>query len=405
VLGPLDDDALHALIGSLALPAAPDAALQARLASHCGGNPLFLLETIKHLALHPPAAPGQALPLPSSVETALAGRLAALSPPALALLRVAAVAGGDSHPALAADVLGSPLAALADPWREAEGAQLLRDDGVVHEALRAAVLAGLPRVLRGALHERVAFGLQRRAAPAAAVAPHFEAAGLWPAAGRAWQLAAADARRLGRTAERLAHLLAAARAFDATADAAAAFDARVAAIAARLACDGPDAALADAAALRPQARVPAQRVALQLAQAEVALGAYRCEQAAEAAAAALAEAEPAGDAALQARMMQAAALAMQGQVAAALDHMLPLRPRLEATADPVQAAMLWSQWAIVQHGAGDPAACAEAGGRRGGGGPGPSPGGGWGGGRPHGSIVGAEATECLSSVWRVGRFN
>jgi DNA-binding SARP family transcriptional activator len=363
VLAPLDNAAMCALIGSLDLPAGADTTLHTRLAQHCGGNPLFVLETLKHLALQPPGAGTQTLPLPASVETAIASRLATLSPTALALLRVAAVAAGDSHPALAADVLGTPLAALADAWREAEAAQLLREDGTVHDALCATVLAGLPRVLRGALHERVAAGLQRRGAAAAAVARHLQAAGLWAAAGQALLQAATDALRLGRSAERLAHLGAAAQAFDTAGDATAHFDARLAAVAARMACDGPDAALADATALQPLAVSAAQRVAWQLACAELALGAYRFNQATVAASAALLEADAQSSEALQAEVMHAAAQAMLGvplSTPAARARLARLRPRLDATTHPVRAAHLWSQWAIVQHGAGRPGACLDA---------------------------------------------
>lgn len=371
VLGPLDDAAMGTLVASLGLPAAADATLQARLVQHCGGNPLFVLETLKQLALHPAPAGTQALPLPASMETAIASRLARLSAPALALLRVAAVAAGDSHPALTADVLGTPLASLADAWREAEGAQLLRADGTVHEALRAAVLASLPQVLRKALHERLAAGLQQRGAAAAAVARHLEAAGLWSAAGRTLLQAADDALRLGRSAERLAHLGAAASAFASAGDTQSHFDARLAAVAARLACDGPDAAFADATAMRPLAVLPAQRVAWHLMCGELALGAYQFAQAAQAAHAALQELDDAdSDEALRAQVMHAAAQAMQGvpltpgAARRRLAGLARLRPRLQATTDPVRAAHLWSQWALVQHGAGQAEACVEALGRQ-----------------------------------------
>jgi DNA-binding SARP family transcriptional activator len=363
-LGPLDDAAAAELIGTLDLPASSLTPLGPRLVQHAAGNPGFLLETLRLLLLDPAAATRPHLPLPARMEAALAERLGRVSAPALALLRVAAVAGGDTTPALVADVLGQPLLALADAWHEAEAAQLLRTDGHLHDALRAVVLAGLPKALQAPLHERAAFALQQRGAPAAALARHFQAAGLQEAAGHSARQAADDALQVGRGAERLAWLVQAAQAFDAAGCSAEAFDARQAAIASRLAVAGPDAALAEADALRAAAVSPQQRVALALARAEVALGAYRLGVAREAAEAAVREARPGSTEQLRAQLLHAAARAMLGEGAglqAALQAELPaLLHRLQAESAPLLRATLWSHWAVLQHAIGQPTACVQA---------------------------------------------
>ena len=352
-------DVAH-LLATLDLPGLDRQTLAPRLASHCGGNPLFVLETLKHLLLEPAAAAQARLPLPASVHSIMAERLARLSAPALALARLAAVAGADFHPEIAADVLATPIMGLADAWQELLAAQVLHDNGFAHESLLDAVLQGLPQALQRPLHERVAHSLRQRGAPAAALARHFAAAGLWAAAADSAVQAAADARRLGRNAEQLAHLHEAAAAHDAAGQAAAAFAARVAALAPRLAAQGLQATLDEAAALQPQAGSPAQRVALHLARAEAAVGDYRAEVVLPAAAAALAEAVPGSHEELRARLLQAAGQALHGHGAEAVQALEGLRPRIHSAADPLQAATLWSHCALVEHAAGRMAACVQA---------------------------------------------
>lgn len=359
-LGPLDDAAAAELIGLLDLPEAGITPISARLVQHAAGNPGFLLETLRLLLLDPSAANAASLPLPARMEAALSGRLARLSVPALALLRVAAVADGETAPELVATVLGQPLLALADAWQEAEAAQLLRSDGRLHDALRAVVLAGLPKALQAPLHERVAFALQQRGAPAAALARHFVAAGLHDAAARSARQAADDALRVGRLGERLAWLDHAAQAHDAAGHAAEAFEARLAAIDSRRAVAGPDAALAQADALAVAAVQPGQRVALALARAEVALGAYRLAGARDAAGAAAREAPAGSTEALRAGLLLVAARAMLGEGSALQAELPPLQTRLQAESAPLLCASLWNHWAVVQHAIGRPKACGDA---------------------------------------------
>ncbi len=368
-LGPLEDAQVDELLASLAMREPWLPRLLPALKRQCGGNPLFLLETLKHLVLHGdaalPDAAGAALPLPASVEALLAQRLERLSPPALDLARVAAVAGGDFDAEVAADVLGCGLLALAGPWAELQQAQVLQGEAAggeafVHESLLHAVLRGLPRALRAPLHARVARSLRARQAPAQHVAQHFAAAGDWQAAAPLALAAAAESLRLGRSVERLAQLRQAAAWFAQAGDAQAAFDAELASAGACLAHEGLEAAQALVDALLARAISPAQRVAVQLAQAELGVSGYAADRALAAASAARAEAEPGSTAELRACVLQAAALARSSDVTAALAATQALLPRLERLDDEALAAGLWAQCAVVFNANGDTDACLRA---------------------------------------------
>lgn len=373
-LAPLSTADLHSLLAAWQLPGVQPAALAPALARHCGGNPLFVLETLKHLLHHGGAGalgPG-GLPLPASVEAVLAQRLARLSHSAQALARVVAVAGADFSVELAAEVLGTGVVALASPWSELLAGQVLRDepgapatahasaDLFAHEAVRDAVLRGLPLALRGPLHAGIATALSAQDAPPQRVARHHAAAGQPGRAAAQLLVAAAQALHLGRTAERLAHLRQAAAWFTQAADASAAFDAQVAAVEACLAHEGVAPALALAGDLLPHAATGAQRRALRLAQAGVALSAYDVPLLLSAAAAALAETEPNTEDGMAARALLAAGHALSGDTQKALATVQSLRPKLKRVRSSLRAADLWGHCAVVYNSAGMTGDCMAA---------------------------------------------
>ena len=182
-LAPLSVDAMTALIDSLRVPLLDAARLAPALVQHTGGNPLFALETIKQMLVagNVPAAGGAQLPAPSSVGALIAQRLKQLSPRALALARLAAIAGPDFSANLAEHVLGTPALELADGWAELEAAQVLRDAAFAHDLVYEATLAGVPSAIARELHTLVADQLEARGASAERIAAH--------------RVAAADARR------------------------------------------------------------------------------------------------------------------------------------------------------------------------------------------------------------------
>ncbi|WP_425257827.1 ATP-binding protein [Rubrivivax sp. RP6-9] len=182
---------------------APDtAALAAALVAQVGGNPAFLLESLKSLWLAADGAlqqwqrwqPGQPLPVPPTLREAVRQRLQRLPGDALQLAQIAAVAGGDfSLPLAAAHLQRTPLQ-LAPLLTALEAAQVFDGLGFAHDLVAEAVLASLPTALRPLLHGSVAEHLATHGGSAAAVAHHLQQAGRPEAAAPWWLQAARQAQ-------------------------------------------------------------------------------------------------------------------------------------------------------------------------------------------------------------------
>ena len=174
-LRPLDPAQLAELLASLALPPLAQAELAANLHRHCGGNPMFALETLRQAWSG--SGPAAGLPRPTSVTRLIEQRVTRLSPAAVRLARCAAVAGAEFTLDLASAVLALPVIDLADPWHELEQTQVFADGSFAHDLIREAVVGGLPAPISRHLHGEVARHLEQRSAPPAAVASHWLAAG------------------------------------------------------------------------------------------------------------------------------------------------------------------------------------------------------------------------------------
>lgn len=212
-LHPLDPAGVRALLGELLPQASPE--LSAALGRHTGGNPLFLLETLRDLgdsgdlaALGQGTLPGP-LPLPPRVESLIRRRLERVSAPAQRLAQAAAVAGADLTPALLAAVLEVHPLELAAPWAELETAQIMRGPAFTHDLMADSAGAGVPAPIRALLHGRLAAALEDlpdaeparaahhwvQAGEAGRAAPHWVRAG-WTFRGRgAWPDATAAFRQ------------------------------------------------------------------------------------------------------------------------------------------------------------------------------------------------------------------
>src|SRR5678816_3137333 len=117
------------------------------LLRHTGGNPMFALETLKDLVLSGSAetvAGGGRLPQPVTVGALVERRLGQLTSEALRLARVAALAGAEFSAELAVDVLETHPLDIAEPWRELETAQVLRDGGFAHDLIFESTRASVP---------------------------------------------------------------------------------------------------------------------------------------------------------------------------------------------------------------------------------------------------------------------
>jgi len=203
-LAPLDEAALAELVVSLGLPGVDGAALAPALRQRTGGNPLFVLETLKQAwvdrALARLADPRQ-LPRPLSVGRLIERRVSQLSPGALALARVASVAGVDFGIGLAEQVLGLGAMQFADALNELETAQVMRGMQFAHDLVHDAVHASVPAAIARHTHAQVAAWLESHQGEPARIAAHWEAAGQGPRALPWLEAAALAARRALRSKE------------------------------------------------------------------------------------------------------------------------------------------------------------------------------------------------------------
>jgi DNA-binding SARP family transcriptional activator len=155
-LNPLPPQAVRELIRGMRVPELERVADE--IARYTGGNPLFIVETARHL-LESGDFQGsfpKSMPPPGRVGPVIAQRLGRLSPHALRLARVIAVAQTDIRPELAAAVLELPLDQLAEPWRELEHAHILRGEWFTHDLLAETLLQLTPEPVRQALARRIA---------------------------------------------------------------------------------------------------------------------------------------------------------------------------------------------------------------------------------------------------------
>ncbi len=178
LLAPLDEGGVAELLTSLQLGL--DGSWAQRLHRHTGGNPLFLLETLQQLQAAD-VAQGR-LPPSATVAALIDRRLKDLSPAAMALARVAALAGPDFNAELAEQVSGKPALDLADAWAELQAAQVLRGQVFAHDLVLEAVLRGIPQPIARHLQGAVARCLQSQGGEPARLAAHWLAAGDEPQA-------------------------------------------------------------------------------------------------------------------------------------------------------------------------------------------------------------------------------
>lgn len=282
-LAPLDTAAMRALIDSLGLPELDAAALAAPLVRHTGGNPLFALETLKDMVVAvPPAAVRQsALPQPATVGVLIERRLAQLSTSALALARVAAIAGVDFGIGLAERVLATPALMLADAWNELQSAQVLNGAMFAHDLVYEAVLRSVPPDIARHAHAAVAEQLQSQHGAPARLAAHWEAAGNAGHAGVAYRAAAREALAAGRREDEVRLLVRAAACFTQAELHDQAFEADLARVIGTVTIEGADAGLALADRLVETAHSGAQRAAALTRRAAVLQWLVRAADAAE----------------------------------------------------------------------------------------------------------------------------
>lgn len=363
-LQPLDHAAVHELLESLELPGLAAAVWADDLWRHSGGNPLFLLETLRAWLR---SESGEVrltagLPAPAPLARLIEQRLERLSVPALRLARLAALAGSDFDIELAAAVLGVHALDLADPWGELEEAHIVRGAAFAHDLVLEATRVSVPPAIAQVLHGQIAAELARRGVAAARVAPHWQAARRWVEAARVHEAAARDALTASRRSEELAHRRAAIAAWDEADDAGEAFRARCESLEALLLIESVEQAQSLADTLLAQAGSAAQRLDAQLARAQTLLMAVRHGEAIEAATEARALALAAQDLGRERVAVRfiAVALAQAQRAAEAVALLEPYQAGLPDDPAGDDSFRYWSDFAYVLQAANQRSRCAQA---------------------------------------------
>ncbi len=206
-LEPLGEADVLELMQCLELPGFAAVQLAPRLRRQVGGNPAFLLESVKLIAvLGRLGDTERALPIPPGIEAVVERRLTLLSPAARHVAELAAIAGDSYDANLAARALARPPAELGDVLRELEARQILYGRQFVHDIVAAAVRRAIPAAVAEFLHRFVAAQLEAAGGEPAVIAAHWRDCAEWRRAGDSFRAAALKARRAVRPAE-LAQLL------------------------------------------------------------------------------------------------------------------------------------------------------------------------------------------------------
>jgi DNA-binding SARP family transcriptional activator/predicted ATPase len=174
---PLATNAIEALLNGLGLEETTE--LTQGLLRYTGGNPMFILETLKHLMESGTLAQGlpSRLTPPGKVAALIGRRLQRLSAPALGLARSAAVAKTSFDLQLATSVLERGVMELAEAHAELETALVLRGNAFTHDLVFEAVLASIPNAIKQVLHGNTAAYLEGKNANPALIAQHWEESG------------------------------------------------------------------------------------------------------------------------------------------------------------------------------------------------------------------------------------
>ena len=208
----LDLEQVQELLSRAPGPIQPPGLAQ-RLHRATGGNPYFLLETLRALLEaapgEQPATSGQELPLPASLRDAIQRRLRRLSPIARQVLEAGAVLGADFDFELVRLAAGRGEGEALDALDELAARRLLQEAPTgyhfPHEMLSQCVYQGLSLHRRQLLHRRAAEALEALSPQNyPKLARHYQRAGLPGRAAACALQAGLDAKRVFAHQEALA---------------------------------------------------------------------------------------------------------------------------------------------------------------------------------------------------------
>ena len=347
-LPPLTEADVRQLLDSLSLEGIDSARLAAPLAQHTAGNPYFVLETLGALVTQPEGNNGR-LPTTPTVGALIERRLAQLSPPALRLARVAALARADFNAALAAHVLQTHPLDLTEAWAELERAHVLRGDGFVHDLIGDVAARAVPAPIAGLLHRGIAEYLEAQSIAPARIAQHYAEAGAWHRAADFHLRAANDARRASRRVEEAGHRESAFACLDRAGDAEAAFEARCASVESLILVRGVEHAQRVIEDMLAAARTDAQKAAALTARATAALmaGDHVTGVASARQALALAQGHGSPWPRFEAARLLAVGLAQEGRTDEAEAELTPFEGLVAAEGSVERRGHYWSDLAYV----------------------------------------------------------
>jgi DNA-binding SARP family transcriptional activator len=175
-LEPLPETEVNKLIDNLGITDLQP--LSEQLSRYTGGNPLFIVETIKHLIESEQLGTGTfALPTTGKVFALLKDRLGRLSTEAQRLTWTAAVAQTQFSLELASSILVKSPFDLADSFEELEASNVFSGLRFSHDLLFETALTTIPSPIKVYLHRRCAEELEKVQASPATIAEHWLSAG------------------------------------------------------------------------------------------------------------------------------------------------------------------------------------------------------------------------------------
>jgi tetratricopeptide (TPR) repeat protein len=262
---------------------------------------------------------------------------------------VAALAGPNFNAELAAAVLDLHPLDIAEPWRELETAQVIREGAFAHDLIFEATLASVPLPIAALLHQRIAEHLRAHGSAPAALAPHWAGAGRWLQAGEAYVAAARRAQSASQRTHEIEYWDRAAQAFDQAGDVGRAFEARCDSVQACIIVRGVERAHAVIDRLLADARTTEERVAALNARALATLmtadHARGIDAAVEAGSLARNFATPWP--AFTAARLHAVGLAQSGRATEGLAIIEPYRTLIEREGTAEQRGGFWADTAYV----------------------------------------------------------
>ena len=210
-LEPLDERAVRELMSILTEQPEGPPIFSRWLHRHTGGNPMFLLETLKALFeagtlnatedgwrsnIDDITRDYSELEVPAAITQVIERRIAKLSQPSLRVLKTASVIGSHFDPPLLAHVSGLSETAVVEALEETEHAGLTLGDSFSHDLLRQCIYSSLTPGQRRILHTRVAESLPLDIDPSVR-AEHWLAARETGRAVTLWNEAATDFQKQG----------------------------------------------------------------------------------------------------------------------------------------------------------------------------------------------------------------